>query len=164
MLLAVDPATGATHTLIKEHDPAWLDLDRAKTLPHWVRDGSGLLWSTERAGQWQLELRDKAGNFKRFLTDAAFGFDEFVAANDQFAFVLGSPDSRERELWQVPLDGGRPRALTPAPGFHSATFSEDAEVYVDRFDLKTGEAGAVVMSGTKRLGVLKSEAEPPPFL
>ena len=65
LLLAADPATGATHTLLSETDPAWLNLDPDTRIPRWQDDGHAFFWSTERHGDWQLELRDKSGHFLR---------------------------------------------------------------------------------------------------
>ena len=63
-LLAVDPATGATRELLRETDPAWLNLDDnfagssgELRPPFWFKDGSHFLWTTESRGSWQVELR-----------------------------------------------------------------------------------------------------------
>src|SRR5262249_38360708 len=66
-VLAADPATGATHRLLAEHDDAWLDLD--PSVPRWLDGGSGgFLWSSERDGLRRLELRRSDGTLARTLT------------------------------------------------------------------------------------------------
>jgi dipeptidyl-peptidase-4 len=47
-VLAIDPDTGATQTLLSEEDAAWLNMDAS--VPRWLPDGSAFLWSTERNG------------------------------------------------------------------------------------------------------------------
>jgi dipeptidyl-peptidase-4 len=56
-LLAVDPPTGRTRTLLEERDPAWLNLH--PSVPRWL-PGGGLLWISERTGEPRLELREGA--------------------------------------------------------------------------------------------------------
>ena len=54
IVYSVDEKTGATTELLRENDPAWLNLQQS--CPRWLKDGSGFLWLTERTGQWSLEL------------------------------------------------------------------------------------------------------------
>src|SRR5207247_3146890 len=75
-LLAVNPANGSARTLLVERDPAWLNLDQK--MPRWTDDGSGFLWTTERSGTWQLELRSPDGKLKRSLTSPNFRMRGFV--------------------------------------------------------------------------------------
>ena len=52
VLLAADPATGATRSLWTERDPAWVNLDHE--MPRWLPEsslpGGGFLWTSEREG------------------------------------------------------------------------------------------------------------------
>ena len=80
-LLAVDERTGRTTTLLIEKDAAWLNLDQ--TMPKWLADGHAFLWSTERGGAWQLELRARDGRRLRTLTTPALGLRKFEAVFDQ---------------------------------------------------------------------------------
>ena len=60
VLLAVDPATGSTTELLQETDSAWINLESG--MPRWLADGKSFLWTTERGGAWQLELRNRDGS------------------------------------------------------------------------------------------------------
>ena len=67
-LLAVDSATGTITELLRETDAAWLNLDDnaagstgERRPPLWLEDGESFLWTTERRGAWQVELRAASG-------------------------------------------------------------------------------------------------------
>jgi dipeptidyl-peptidase-4 len=66
LLLAVDPRTGATRTLLEETDPAWINLQlvggrRGEPQPLWQPDGSAFFWVTERNGGPEAELHAADG-------------------------------------------------------------------------------------------------------
>ena len=71
-LLAVDRKTGETRTLLVEKDAAWLNLD--PELPRWLPDGSGFLWSSERSGAWELELRSADGALRYAIEARRVGY------------------------------------------------------------------------------------------
>jgi dipeptidyl-peptidase-4 len=97
---------GATKELLAEHDAQWLDLPDAE-LPHWLADGSGFLWATERRGAWQLELRRADGALARELTPLELGFRTFGGFDDEgrVAWVAASADPTQAQVWRFPLDG-----------------------------------------------------------
>ena len=162
VLLAVDPHSGATEELLRESDPAWLELDQAET-PLWLPGGSQFLWTTERQGAWQVELRDRAGRFLRSLTPPELGYRRLLAADAQHLYVAGAPDAREVQLWRFPLAGGAGTALTSSPGQHAAVFSRDRRWYVHSFELADGRTGWEVLdaSSGQRTAELRSVAEHP---
>src|SRR5207248_145020 len=45
LLLAVDPISGATREILREKDPAWLNLDH-HPMPVWLTNGHEFLWTT----------------------------------------------------------------------------------------------------------------------
>lgn len=165
VLVAVDPATGATRPLLEEADPAWLNLDDAGT-PRWFADGSHFVWTTERAGAWQVELRRADGSFVRFLTPPDFGYRALVALDEaqDALYVLGGTDSRETHLWRFPLAGGDGEPLTREPGDHGAAFAKDGGSYVHTFNLLDGRRGSEVVARGGLVRALPSVAETPPAL
>ncbi len=164
-LLAVDPATGGTRALLTETDEAWLNLDADTKIPRWLPDGSGFLWSTERRGDWQLELRGRGGEVIRELTPVGFHYAGVADLDEKerVAWVLGGPDAREAHLYRVPLDGGAPGQVTAGSGVHDAVFSLDHGTWVETFSLRDGRRGSVVRRGAGApLAVLPSVAVAPP--
>lgn len=111
-LLAVSPA-GDTKELVAEHDSAWLNLD--PSLPRFLADGS-FLWSSERSGHWELELRGADGAPKRTLLGQAHGYRSVIGLDDASVVCNGGAEASEGAVWEVPLAGGEPRALGNTKG------------------------------------------------
>ncbi len=166
VLLRADPATGATRPLVVERDPAWVNLDQS--VPRWLADGSGFLWSSERAGGWQLELRAADGALQRVLAPPEAGYRELVAVDETAGRVWfhGSPDPRQVHVCRVPLGGGAVEVLTAdTPGVHRVVCAPRLEAYA--LTLSTPDALPRVFlydAEGRRLGELPSVAEEPPFL
>lgn len=165
-LLAVDPASGTVETLLVERDEAWLNL--ATDMPHWLEDGSGFLWATERGGAWQLELRDRDGALRHTLNAPELGLRELVHLDDKAGavYVLASAEPTESHLYRLPLDPatGSPVRLTSEAGVHEAVFAPDGRLRVITSRLRAGGRRYRVedaMGGER--GTLRSLAEQPSF-
>jgi dipeptidyl-peptidase-4 len=168
ILLVGDPASGATRELLREKDPAWLNLD-SKPMPVWLKDGRAFLWTTERNGAWQAELHSADGTLVRAVTPADFNLDAFIDLNeaDSSIVVAGGPDPRERHLFRFALEAkAEPQRLTRESGRHNAIYGDAKEHFLHRFDLVDGRAGWEVLraSDGARLGLLQSVAERPSSL
>jgi dipeptidyl-peptidase-4 len=168
ILLAVDPVSGATRELLREKDPAWVNLD-SKPMPVWLKDGHAFLWTTERNGAWQVELHSTDGAPVRAVTPANFNLDAFIDLNeaDGSIVVAGGPDPRERHLFRFALAANaEPQRLTRESGRHDAVFGDGKEQFLHRFNLVDGRAGWEVLrtSDGSKLGALPSVAERPSSL
>jgi dipeptidyl-peptidase-4 len=180
LLLAVDEKTGETRELLREKDPAWINLQQS--CPMWLKDGSGFLWMTERTGEWTLELRDPEGGLVKTLTPSGLGLDHLIGVDSdaRVAFVSASGDATQAHVCMVPLSGTQlPTALTQEPGHHDAVLPKNdtpAPVWVHTFNLAVGrtgarvekvpEPGALAEASTSAVvvGGLRSLAEEPPFM
>lgn len=168
LLLAVDPANGATREFLRENDAAWLNLDH-KPMPVWLKDGRQFLWTTERKGGWQVELHSADGKLVRAITPADFQLDELIGVNeaDRSIVVSGGQDSRERHLFRFSLETkAEPQRLTREPGRHQGVFGENKETFLHRFDLLDGRGGWEVLhsADAKQIAALPSVAERPSSL
>ena len=164
-LYRVDEKTGATTELLRETDPAWINLQQS--CPHWLKDGSGFLWLTERTGEWSLELHAGDGKLTRTLTPKGFGLLDLAGVDDKrgLVYLSATTEPREVHLYSAPLAGGKPARLTSEAGVHAFVFGEQADVYVHGYSLASGSAGSrVERSGGKVIGKLASVAEEPPFM
>jgi dipeptidyl-peptidase-4 len=162
-LLAVDAMTGRTMTLLIERDAAWLNLDQA--MPMWLADGGAFLWTTERGGAWQLELRARDGRLLRTLTSPEFGLSHLVHldAGGRTAWVQASPDPTQRFVWRVSLDGrGDPKPIAYEPGLNDAVLGTGESVYVQQLEGPRGDPVQTVRRGDGSvIGPLRSLAEAP---
>lgn len=139
-LLTVDASTGATQELLGETDSAWLNLNEG---PHWLKDGSGFLWATERRGDWQLEVRAPNGTLARELTPVGLNFQKLFDVDEvtQTVTFAAAPDPREKHIFRVSLRGGKPEQLTTDSGFHDAFYSQNHQTYAYEYSLMDGRWG-----------------------
>ncbi|MEX2169004.1 MAG: DPP IV N-terminal domain-containing protein [Pirellulales bacterium] len=166
VLLAVEPSSGGTRELLNETDAAWINIDAA--MPHWLADGKSFLWSTERDGGWQLELRDRDGKRLSTLTPREMNYRSFVGveSTQDSAIVAGGKDPTQVQLYRVSLqpDGPEPEQLTSEAGLHSAVLADKSGTNVR---ITTPAAGAprfqVHRGDATSAGDLVSVAEAPPF-
>jgi len=168
VLLSADPTSGATRELLHEKDSAWLNLDH-KPMPMWVKSGLEFLWTTERNGGWQVELRSANGALVRAITPVDFNLDAFIDLNEieRSIVVAGGPDARERHLFRFGLENkARPQPMTSESGRHDAVFGDAKEQFLHRFDLLDGRAGWEILRASDggKLGALPSVAERPSAL
>ena len=133
LLLAIDVTTGSTRELLREHDDAWVNLDQ--DVPRFLADGQRFLWTSERGGEWQLELRTMDGAAPIALTPAhGFGYASLVGVDEAHGrvYVTASEDAASAHVYSVALTGeGAPTALTTGVGTHDATFSRSCALWVD---------------------------------
>jgi dipeptidyl-peptidase-4 len=165
ILYRVDEKTGATTEILRETDPAWINLQQS--CPRWLKDGSGFLWLTERTGEWSLELRSRDGKLIRTLTPKGFGLLDLAGVDDErgTVYLSATDDPTQLHVYSVPLAGGKPTRLTTEPGMHSFAFGEQADVYLHGYSLADGRAGTrVKRADGEVIGELKSVAEEPPFM
>ncbi len=161
LLVAADPATGKTRELLREHDDAWLNADHDA---QWLRDGAGLLWSTERNGSWQLELRGPDGALVRTLTAPDFGFAGVVSAQARAVIVRRSVRAVDEQLWSVPLDGGAATPVAAGPDLYDAAWARDGLSHVLITQAMSGPPRlAVLRADGSEAGTLPSVSEPAPF-
>lgn len=166
-LLSVDPGTGHTSELFTEKDPAWLNLDSNTRIPFWLDDGTGFLWTTERRGGWQLELRARDGSLIRELTSVGCECTNVIDVDAKTDTVIasGGPDPRDTQIYRISLAGAGAVPITQESGSHQATYSRDHSTYVHTFNLSDGKWGAEVRSREgAMLAPVPSVAETPASL
>ena len=165
VVLSADPRTGATAPLLTERDDAWVNLD--DQMPRWLPDGTGFLWSTERRGALQLELRGRDGKLRHAITAPALGYRRLIDVDALRGEVVVQASSTppEAHLYRVSLLGkGAPRRLTRERGLHSAAFSKDHVTHVRTVAPLRGPRRATVHGKDgKKLATIKHLTEAPPF-
>jgi len=171
-LLATDPTTGTTRTLLVESDDAWLNLDQ--DVPQWLPDGSGFLWTSEKPAGRELQLRGPDGSLVRVLVAPDFGYIAESNARGMRGFSLdwetkrvyfrASRNPTESQLYGVALAGGAPVALSSAPGLHDAVWADNHALYAESVvSLTEMPVWTIRRADGTAVGALPSVAEEPPF-
>ena len=177
LLLKVDPVTGRTTRLLAEQDPAWVHLEY--DVPHWLADGKGFLWTSEREGGPQLEHHDPEGKLVRVLVPRDRGFIAGPRTESHRAppgladvdwrsgslVVRASADPTQSLLYRLSIATGEMAPLDDAPGVHGAVFAKDHSMYIEQSTTLTAMPRTIVRhaDGTE-VGELPSVAEEPPFV
>jgi dipeptidyl-peptidase-4 len=119
---------GTRSELYEQRDDKWVD---ALQLPYWLRGGASL-WVLERDNVAGLYLRDARGRFKRLTAKYRVDSVLFVNEKQRVAYVTAAyPTRRDRAVLAVPLDGGAPANVTPAPGSHSVAMAPTGALFID---------------------------------
>jgi len=165
LLLRADTATGKTTRLVAERDAAWVNLHQE--VPWWLSDGSGFLWTTERDGGPQLELRNANGRLRRVLVPASAGFQGLATVDREHKEIVfnASTDPTQSQLFRLSLEREEePVPLTKGEGVFTATFAKNHATYVltSRM-MRRMPFSTVHRRDDKLLGTLPSVAEEPPF-
>lgn len=169
VLYEIDPASGACKELLRERDPAWVNLEPGGS--RWLEDGSGFLWMTEQPVEggdgWRLELHGRDGKFVRSLTPGGFALGELTHVDEKngCAYVSASKEPTESQVWRVALSGAdEPQELTHGRGRFGAVFAKESTARVLTCSPAEGTAWWAVMNDRgEEAGRLKSRAEEPVF-
>lgn len=159
-LLAV-ASDGTTRLLLTETDPKWVNID--PSVPRWLPDGSGFLWSTERGGRSQLELRRPDGTLDRVVVPPEVGYRRLlhiVGATRSIRY-LASAEPTEQHVWRSSLDEPTDRTReTSTPGEHDAEYGGGGVRVIYRSALTEASTWEVSL-GETTVGHLTSLVEEP---
>lgn len=172
-LLRVDPKTGKTSSVYTEKSDWWINIDQ--DVPRPLSDGSGFLWTSEKQGQRELELRDYQGGLKKIIVDKSQGFRKLLHVDEKSGYVsyAASVDPAHQAIYRVSLSSGNPIKLTSSDGYHMASFGQHPNVYVLSSFSTTTLGKTVVMrvpetsqaaSADQLIAELPSVATTPPFV
>ncbi len=133
-------ATGTQRALVTETSPTWVPLHDAL---RFLEDGC-FVWASERSGFLHLYVCSEDGGTLTALTSGPWPVDALLAVDPQAGQVYfsagldaGAPAPLQTQLFAVPLAGGAISQLSRTPGTHAASFSRDAQVYVDSWSSTT---------------------------
>lgn len=177
-LVAIDEKTAKTRILLDERDDAWLNID--ETMPVWLADGSGFLWTSERCGAPCLEIHSADGKLEQQLTSPG-RYRRFVHLDPvrRWVWFEGGQTGKEGDwkptrtnVYRVSFGRGNSpgnvQPVTDDPGLNGAVFSSGHDVWVHTFEGLKGERRQTVTrvgsehepDGTE-IGELPSRAETP---
>jgi dipeptidyl-peptidase-4 len=157
LVLAVDPATGATETLVTEQDEAWLELSHG--VPAWTADGR-LLRVSDAPGHRALLADDTV------LTDDALHLRTVLAVGATEVLILASEGERAETVpgltgvYAVPLAGGEPRLLRAGGAVDAVRGGEVTVLSWSSLD-RAGRRTEVLVDGATTGHLVTSHAETP---
>ncbi|MEO6811161.1 MAG: prolyl oligopeptidase family serine peptidase, partial [Isosphaeraceae bacterium] len=132
-LFRVNVDTGERTQLIEETSEKWVNLHHDLRA---LKSTGEILWSSERTGLRQLELRNHDGSLKRVVTRGKTPVDAVAALDPDRREVWYSAPGRtplETQLWRASLDDGSGRRVSKEAGTHRVVVAHDGEHYVDTF-------------------------------
>ncbi len=100
-LLAVDPATGASHVLITEHRTPWINLND----DFWALKNGDFLWGSERTGFHHLYLYRADGTLIRAITQGEWPIASGSGAGLRASAVSGVDEARQLVYFIASKDG-----------------------------------------------------------
>ncbi len=135
-LIETDLASGRQRTLQIETSKTWVPLHNDL---RFLADGR-ILWSSERSGFEHLYLLSEDGAQATALTSGDWPVDGVLAVDEaagQVYFAAGKDSPTDAQIYRVPLAGGAVERLSKSDGLHSASFANNASVYVDSWSNPT---------------------------
>ncbi len=164
VLYQVDPIKATLTPLLRENDPAWINLD--PDMPRWIDEGRQFLWTTERTGQTQLELREADGRIAKTIDFGGHRFDDVIAVDKSRRTVIASGGASpvESHLYRVSLDDGAVTQLTEGLGEHAGIFSRSGDAWVHVASTPDGLTTQTLRDRDGSiLRAMPTAAESPPF-
>lgn len=131
-LLLADAGGGASHPILSESDPYWINQNN---LFHFVGKDE-FLWGSERDGFLHLYLYSLDGQQHKRLTEGNWevtdvaGVDEF---HQKVYFVSTEASPLDRELYSVKLNGKDRARVSHQSGTHTISMGPTCEYYLDTF-------------------------------
>jgi len=124
----LDPATQKLTTLSHLRDEAWISGNGFGNLSMgWLADNKQLWYTSEETGFVHLNTIDVTNGTKKALTSGAFEVQQvWLAANKKTFYLLTNEvHPGEKQLYRMPVTGGKPERLTTLTGSHEIFFSPD---------------------------------------
>ncbi|MCX6362229.1 MAG: S9 family peptidase [Armatimonadetes bacterium] len=130
VVLAADPATGASRVVLEEADEAWVD---SSTTVRFVGETREFLWMSDRSGWTHIYRCSLDGGEPVAVTCGEFDVESISAVRpDQgdVVFVAALPDARCRAVCSAPPAGGPHTVLAGGAGRHGALCASKGGAWV----------------------------------
>ena len=147
-LRAFDLNSKKENVLLTESSNTWVNLHNDL---YFLKDKGQFIWASERDGFKHLYLFDNKGKLVKQLTKGDWVVDSVEAidtANNRLYFSGRKDTPLESHVYSVPLDGGEISRITELGAYHSAAFSKDASIFIDRFSTINSPAQVSLNSAT----------------
>ena len=139
-LLLADANTGNTKLLLKEENDYYIDIHDNLTF---LKDGQHFVWTSEQDGWNHAYLYNMDGSLDRQLTKGDWEITNFYGvdeANGKIYFQAAKDSPLQRQIYEVNLKGGKPKALSTKKGWNSAQFSSTFDYFVNTYSTANSPA------------------------
>ena len=136
-LLAADAKTGASHVLLHEEDPYWINVNNHL---HFFRDGQRFLWGSERDGFLHLYLYGVDGKLERQITRGEWQVEKVLQVDEERGMIYYQSTEAsplESQFYSISLDGAKKVRLTTIKGTHSVSLGPGLRFSTDSFSSLT---------------------------
>ena len=172
-LRAWSSLTGASRSLVKETDAAWINEDRYAA-PIFLSGGAQFLWLSERSGYMHLYLYSRAAQLVKQVTQGDWMIDSNVwnmliagrpvqvDPSGNWAYFSSTKNSPlQRQIYRVNIASSQLAQLTQDEGFHLFALSGDGRYLIDRFSsVATPPVTRIVAADGSGTKVLSQAAGP----
>lgn len=149
-VLAVDPATGATHVLVEDASDTWLEI--LPGVPSWTDDGR-LVFVREEEDTRRVTIAGRA------VTPPGLQVRRVVHGGSDLVVAASHGEPMDVHLWRV-LPSGEVSRLTRDPGVHDGAAGGDVLVVVSS-TMEHDGAATVVRRGAREVCTIRSFAAQP---
>ncbi len=135
-LLVTEASSGASHSILSESDPYWLNQN---DLFRFVGKDE-FLWGSERDGFRHLYLYSLEGQQRKRLTEGDWEVTDLAGVDEvhQKVYFISTEESPlDRELYSVKLNGKDRSRISRGAGTHDVSMGPTAEYYLDTFSSST---------------------------
>ncbi len=135
-LRIVDAATLDQRALLKESSNTWINLNSDL---RFLKQDRVFVWASERSGYKHLYLYGLDGKLRHPISSGEWNIDKLLGIDEKagLVYLQSNRDSvPDTQVYALKLDGSdadKPKRISQRGGTHTATFSEDASIYLDSF-------------------------------
>ena len=135
-LLLVDPRSGKSSLLLEEKDPKNVTTE---WWSEWAPDGRGIYFISDRDNDYHVYYEARSGGEPKRITSGDWAvFSASIAPAAHAIFVTANEGkSEQRQLFKVPMSGGKAQRLTTQAGTHSSEISPNGKFSADVFSNDT---------------------------
>lgn len=138
-IMKVDVATQKLSLLYREHDDAWvgspLNGGFGNPTLGWLGDNKHIWFTSEESGYSHLYTLDVASTTKQQITAGQYEVQQVVLPRSKQFFYITTNEVHpgEKQVYRVPVGGGKAERLTTQSGAHEFVLSPDEKTIAIRY-------------------------------
>jgi dipeptidyl-peptidase 4 len=132
-ILLADASDGQTELMYEETNKYYIDITDDLTF---LKNGTSFIISSEKSGFNHLYHYNTDGTQIRQITQGEWDVNNFMGIDEENSilyFTSFEESPMENHLYAIDLDGKNKTRLTHQPGWHSPSFSENFNYFINNF-------------------------------